>query len=263
LITLLFPNPEHSMRKILTLYFTPVVGAILILIKVPQIEVWLKSKSPHAEWYLGGILALGVIVTHVITIISPFKKYEKLEKDKWLFLNYLFKQFVRDQGLEPYHFSMNVMIIKRKIIHNLEPRKGIQSEETDRRRLRFFGRVFAFAWKSTHTSINKKLKISINQGACGKSFREGRAIWHNFEERKKFNLNKEQLDATRDLKILFCCPLFKDDEVYTGQSSDEVIGILNLESVSENSVALFGDKAKRENLSNEIIALSNICNKLL
>ena len=72
-------------REVLTLWFAPVVSVMLVALKVEEVNnVLTRNNVP--PWLIGALLAIGVIVVHVITVISPYKKYEKLEKNKWVLL---------------------------------------------------------------------------------------------------------------------------------------------------------------------------------
>ena len=250
------------MKKFSTLYLTPIIGFIIILLHLPSIERWLEGFSCYADFYIAGGLILLALINHVITVFSPFKKYKKLEREKWALLNHCVKTSVIKYAQYGIDLNFNIMVPKIVLWNNLELKKNHPVAE-DCRKWRWFSSVFKFAWVSKNNTINKQLRLSVRQGIAGKVFKEGMVIVHDFTNRELYGLNKEQINLTKHLKILISVPIEEDDEDHSETKSGKILGVMNAESSSVASLNLYNDDALRKEITNDLISLSNICSKIL
>ncbi len=81
----------------------------------------------------------------------------------------------------------------------------------------------------------------------------------------EYNFTKHQYEQTDDLVFVISCPIFKDDKYYLEQSTDNVIGVLNVESstVGANWIIERSNKNEFSRLCNEIVRISDVCSKIL
>jgi hypothetical protein len=102
--------------------------------------------------------------------------------------------------------------------------------------------------------MDKDLKLTINQGVAGLAFREG-PIVVDFDkvDRNEFNLNKEQLKATEDVRFIISTPIFEID-LHTRRLTNKIIGVVNVDSKNNT----FGELEKRKLLEKLIENCSNI-----
>src|ERR1700730_14296564 len=101
------------MRRFLTLYLTPIIGSIIILLHLPSIEHWLESFGKNADFYIAGFLILLALINHIITVYSPFEKYKKLENGKWFLLNFLIDGYIDKYSTLGIELHFNIMVPKR------------------------------------------------------------------------------------------------------------------------------------------------------
>ncbi|MGZ3851047.1 MAG: hypothetical protein ACXVKI_18085, partial [Flavisolibacter sp.] len=64
-------------------------------------------------FFIGLFLVGATILTHLITVYSPFKKYEKLEKNKWVLVDNITSKFLGQQLFSDYNIAGNIMIPKK------------------------------------------------------------------------------------------------------------------------------------------------------
>ena len=248
--------------KFLALYFAPLVGIILILLRIEKVEKYLLANG-IAPWVIGVLLAAGIILNHFITVFSPFKKYEKLEKNKWILFNELALRLKKDykKGKNGFDLRVNIMIPKRRFFFRIEPSTG----STDKKRLTWWGKVFKIVWDSEQAYTSKSLKITTNQGVCGMAYREGKLFAKDLTKDKipEYNFTASQYKLTEDLVFVISCPIFQEDSHYSGKLTNKVIGVLNIESSTKNANQIFEANVKFDELWRETINLSIVCSKIL
>ena len=248
------------MKRFLALYLTPVVAATLILLRIPQAESFLKGHD-IAPLTIGALLAAATLVNHSVNIFSPFKKYEKLEKNKWILFDRLVDDFVKQYDEKAVKLRLNIMVPERKYAYQLEPSKN----EPEQLRRSWVGQIFKVVWYSKNANVNRKLRLTINQGICGKAYQEGDIFGKDFTQPdvSTFNLSKFQLEIVRDLRMLISAPIFEPDSMYNNKPSDKIVGVLNVESLSINSPNLLSKEADRVKIYEEIASLATVCGKIL
>jgi hypothetical protein len=247
------------MARKLTLYVTPVLAVILILIRLPTIEKFLDTNFEYATLYTGFAVAGITVLTHFITVISPFKKYEKIEKSKWVIVNHLFARSLSDEYKE-FRLSGNIMVTKRTLFDHTELKNG----DPEKRKIRIFGRIFKTIWTYDGKAINKKPRLTIHQGCSGQAFSTGTIIVVDMADydTREFKLNAIQLTAIAHLKVIISCPIFGIDSHYN-ISNGKVIGILNVSSSISNAGKMINTEDKRRILTNIIVQFSKTCSLII
>jgi hypothetical protein len=250
-----------NFRKFATLWLTPLVAVLLLLLKVPGIEKFVKDLNPNAIWYAAGFLVASTLFTHYVTVFSPFKKYERWAKNRWSILDIISKPLVDKYANQGYELRINIMIAKRRLLFFLHP---LPFKGKEYRKPTFWGRIFRVIWNYGNAGVHKKLKISTKQGVCGKSFTSADTVRgaEFVTGSVKFNFNKEQKKLTENLKFVASFHVFQDGNT-AEQKSNEVVGVLNFESESEGSETLITDPTKRKQLYADIVTLANVCSKFL
>lgn len=248
--------------RFLTLYFAPFVSALLILLRVKRVDAYLIEHG-IPPWTIGVSLAAGIILVHVFTIISPYKKYEKLDKNKWVLFSYLAEKLKRDykKGKNGFDLRVNIMVPQRRILFRAEP----STKKGDKKRFSWWGKIFEIVWESEQAYTSKRLEITTNQGVCGMAYRDGKLYAKDLTGGKsdEYNFTNSQYKLTSDLTFVISCPIFKEDSHYSGRPTGKVIGVLNIESSARNANQILNSNVKFVELCEEIISISNVCSKIL
>src|SRR5690606_20285272 len=117
-------RPTSCMKRYVTLYLPPILGVIIIIVKLPEFDKWIRDQSPNAPFYIVSVLAISTISIHLINIVSPFKKYERLEHNKWVLIDRLTSHILGGSIIEGYTVRANIMIPKIAVFCRLEPPKN-------------------------------------------------------------------------------------------------------------------------------------------
>lgn len=249
------------MKKFAALYLTPLIAIALVLIKIPGVECFVKGLNGNGVLYVSFVLVIGTIFNHYITVFSPFKKYEKLAKNRWFMLEREGKIVVDKYKAQNMDLRINVMSTKKTFITHIEPFKN----NPEKRKITFFRKVFYVVWSYGNYTVNKELKITTNQGVSGKAYRSAdlvRGAEFVSGADYNFNFSAKQSELTKDLKIVASFRIFEDGNT-PEKKSDKVVGVLNFESETPGSEQLIIDLQKQKDFYDDIAALSNVCSKLL
>ena len=248
------------MKRFLALYLTPIVAAIIIFLRIPQAESYLKEVG-ISPLTIGALLAVATLINHATNVFSPFKKYEKLEKNKWILFDRLVDDFVKQYSDRGVKLRLNVMVPGRKYSYRIEP----VSPDAEKLMWSLTGKVFKVVWYSKNANVNRKLRLTVRQGICGKAYQEGDVFGKDFTrpDASTFNLSKSQQEMVSDLTLLISAPIFEPDGMYNDKPSDKVIGVLNVESLSPSSPSLLSRELDRERIYEQIASLATVCGKIL
>ncbi len=114
--------------------------------------------------------------------------------------------------------------------------------------------------------VNQQLKITTNQGVCGKAFNSADKVYGaEFVSNPKpttFKFNKKQMELTSHLVIVASFRIIEETNT-PERKSNKVVGILNAESDTASSQVLITDPARQKEFYEEIVAFSVVCNKLV
>ncbi len=133
------------MRRFLTLYFSPLVVIILAVLKIPPIEQAIKAHNDYGVWIVVGILVVGTITNHLITVYSPYKKYERWAKNRWFFLEKESKVLIDKYKAQGIDIRFNIMIPRTSLLNRIEP---FNFRGKEYRKPKFFTKLFEVIWSS-------------------------------------------------------------------------------------------------------------------
>jgi hypothetical protein len=213
------------MRRFFTLYVPPIIAAILVVIKIPGFDKWLKEQSEYSAFILGAILVGATVLTHFITVISPFKKYEKLEKNKWILVDNITSKFLGQHLFNGFNIVGNIMVPRKVFYTKLEPCIcNTAIEKIKCFRGRFGKKILKPIWLSNNHTLSKKFKITTGQGVSGKAFSDGiAAIVDITKSINDLNLNEKQKKVISGNGFVISYPIFAFDEKYS-RLGTEIIG---------------------------------------
>ena len=111
--------------------------------------------------------------------------------------------------------------------------------------------------------MDRNLRFTTNQGVCGEAYRERGIKSANLTVKNPatYNLCKEQIEKTKDLKLVISCPIRKIDED-TLELTHKVIGVVNFDSKSVGSEKLESQKLNRDEIIKKIYSYSELCSRL-
>jgi hypothetical protein len=214
-------------------------------------------------------IVFATIFIYYHSILSPFKLFEKLSKKKWDIMKQLASK-LNDDYDKKFDFNFSIMLVRPAFAYFIEPsstNKWISWLSRDRRQFSLFGRILDVVWDHGSNGVPPKFRLTINQGVCGKAFREGRETnKHNIKgavllpellSGHDFNLNSKQKRETDGLILITSCPLVISDKEIDGLRK-KVVGVLNIESRSLAAAELLAEESSRDKFYEKIANLANI-----
>lgn len=245
------------MKKFLTLFAMPFLAVILVAIKVPEIDTYLKNQNEHAGLYIGILIGACTVLTHIITVISPFKKYERIEKNKWAMMGLITSNF-SDNYFKKNKLSANVMVTKRCFFNKREPKSNGGNK------FNFFQKMFKIVWTYDNKPVDKRLALTVKQGATGMALAYGRPVLIDIKKdgHGELNLNEEQKKAIPNMEFIISCPIFALDERYNTFSST-IIGMVNVSCSVSSGRNLIEKQEDRITLTDKVMDFSKICSLII
>ncbi|MGZ3837217.1 MAG: hypothetical protein ACXVMS_02665 [Flavisolibacter sp.] len=215
-------------------------------------------------FFIGLFLVGATILTHLITVYSPFKKYEKLEKNKWVLVDNITSKFLGQQLFSDYNIAGNIMIPKKVFYTNIEPCAcTTRWEKIKCFRNRFKKKILNPIWLSGNHTLNKKFKITTNHGVSGKAFIDGVVAMVDITKSiNELNLNDKQKAVISGNGFVISYPIFEFDEKYS-RLGTKIIGVVTLSCNKVGAEELLKDAGNREILTEKIVEFSRICSLIL
>jgi hypothetical protein len=259
---------KSFISKSIVYFLAPAVTIILGLMKIPNFtEKWVP-KGTFLAGFLDYFTIAGTVLIYYFSIWAPHRKYEKAKKSKWEALEKLAKVLSEDYA--DYNLSINIMLVKRSIFYRIEPKQGMP----EKTKISVYGKVFTKARELTGYGLPIHLRLTLNQGVCGKALREG-------SETSKFNVKgvvlipefltpqietdnnftTKQRFLTKDVVFVASCPLIIKKKEEDGFKKKQ-LGVLNVESKELASAQFFVDPELRNKFYEKIANLGNIFNIL-
>lgn len=250
------------MRKFATLYITPILGVIIILIKIPEVDKWIRANYEDAPFIIVALLAGATILTHLITVISPVKKYEKLEANRWVLTDRIVPQIIGNGTFHGFPVIVNLMMPKRVFYANLEPAHG-------RNKIKcffgsFFKKMLIPVYLSKGSTLNKDFKITVNQGVSGRVFKKGTPLIVQDISKaiNDFNLTQKQISTISGQGFIAAYPVFKYDEKYK-RLSNKIIGVVTFSCSKLGSEKLMEIEENRNLLTEKMDEFANVCSLII
>ena len=146
------------------------------------------------------------------------------------------------------------------MMYRIEP----SAKDKSKTKISIADKVFKDVW-SYPNQVNKLFKITVNQGICGKTYRQAVGILTiDFvtNNASNFNLTKKQEELTKDLIFIASCPITALEEGSEEQVK-KIIGIVNIESSTKGAEKVLQNPALKDELTSQLLSFSEICSKLL
>jgi hypothetical protein len=248
--------------KFLVYVLSPLIALLLVLVRIPDFDDWLKKINPKAPLAVSIILVIGTLFSYYLTVFSPYKLLEKVAKKKWPILAERVAMLNADYNGQ-YDLSFNIMIPRRGFCYLIEPSKN----DSAKPKFSISGMVFKVIWKSENASMHPGLRLTVNQGVCGDAYRsasatnpqnvQGAALIPSEMPKYKFNFTERQKELTADLMMVASCPLIINEKGMKNEKT-RTIGVLNVECRTLGSEDLILDHVKRKEFYVKIAKLSNL-----
>ncbi|WP_028788579.1 hypothetical protein [Terrimonas ferruginea] len=249
------------MEKISLIYVLPLLSLIIILIRLPEIDRWLRNQYSNAPFLITLILGGSTILTHVITVVAPLKKYERQENNKWTIIDNLIATYLDHEIFRGSPLVANIMIPRRVFYCTREPVIG--SSVFRRISARFFVRRLDVVWLSPGNMMNKQFRITARQGITGKAYTIGRTIIRDIPGSiDQLNFTEQQRATISGNGFVASTPIFAFDRKYS-RSTQKIVGIVTFSSSIPGSEKIIESERNREILKENITEFSGICSLIL
>jgi hypothetical protein len=250
------------MEKISLIYVLPVLSLIIILVRLPEIDRWLRNHYGNAPFLITLILGGSTILTHIITVVAPLKKYERLENNKWTVIDNLIATYLDNEIFNGTPLVANIMIPKRVFYCAWEP-APIGSSVFRRMFARFFVRRLDVVWLSPGNMMNKQFRITAKQGITGKAYTTGRTIIRDIPGSiDQLNFTEQQKSTISGNGFVASTPIFAFDRKYS-RSTRKIIGVVTFSSSIPGSEQKIESEKNRQILRDNITEFSGICSLIV
>jgi len=236
------------MRRFFALLI-PILIALTGLLEIEQVKEKINEQYPSAKPYIIGFCCISALLSFIFASYLPQVRYEKLAAKRWPLLSEAVDAILLDYIA--YELNANIMVTKRKFVHNFYPKK----ENDTKKRITFFGKVFKVIWE--YQKIDPTFKMAEHQGLAGQILNKSSKItFTNNPTADTFKFHQDQKEKLKGLKIVICCPLEirKRGNVYH-------VGLLNIESKNPESVKLL-EGENWQKFQDKLNKLSKICSYL-
>lgn len=249
------------MEKISLIYVLPLLSLVIILVRLPEVDRWLRGHYNNAPFLITLILGGSTILTHVITVVAPMKKYERLENNKWMVIDNLIANYLDHEIFEGASLVANIMVPKRVFYCNREPPIG--GSVFRRISSRFFVRRLDIVWLSPGNMMNKQFRITVRQGITGKAYTVGRTLVLDVPGSiNQLNLTERQKAAISGKGFVASAPIFLYDNKYN-RRTQKVIGVVTFFCSKPGSEKMIESELIRELVTENIKEFSRACSFIL
>lgn len=252
-----------KLRWICVWIIGPIVAVVIPILKIPSITVWLTANVPDSIIIMEIVGIGGTLFIYFFSIVSPYKLYQKLAKRKWEIMKSQCQRIEKDYGSK-YKFSYNIMLVRNSTFHFLEPFKpntgGRLNIVWKSKKLSWNGQILKCAWCEGNDGVHEDLKISVNQGICGKAFKESKnasEVMGIFVDAFDSNFNEDQKNKTKDVIFVASCPLIIKEKDENEEATKRV-GVLNFETRVPAIADLIADPKEMDKFYEKIANLANI-----
>ena len=254
-----------KMKKIMIILVPTLLFIVQIILSFPSIYSYLsklakdlKLDQSIIQIAIGLILIILFIIHQCNSVLRPFNKFEKT---KLKFLDKDSSDMIKEYESHGYQLRINVMLAKRSFLGHSEPKK----KNKEKKKISFFPNKFKIIWTSENMRYHedKELNLTTNQGVCGEAFKNKAIKMANLmiKNPEEYNLNREQLEKTKNLKFVLSCPIYEIDYMNL-RFTNKVLGIVNFDGTSPGSEQLIMNQKDLEILTLKLKAFSEICSNL-
>jgi len=248
------------MKETLTKFLPLIIFGIQTSLCFVEVRSYLGIDDPDILIPIVGLVFILYLLNHYLTFLKPYQKYKRFEATKELMIDKQVEDLIsvyKDKGIP---LRVNIMTINRKFVSFIEP--GVIFG----RKICFFRRHLRPVWVSKNMDHvpDKNLCLTIRQGVAGIAVRNQKPIFAVFDKKDEeiYNLNKEQLAKTQEVKTIYSFPL-RDINKKTRRVSDRIIGTVNVDSLSDQSLKLKEDSKLLNSLAKKTQALAENCSMII
>jgi hypothetical protein len=261
-VKLVLEKTLQQMQKIALLYILPVLSIIIILVRLPEADRWLRNRYVNAPFITTAILGGSTILTHLITVVAPLRRYESWERNKWGLIDNIATGYLEHELFRNAPIVANIMIPKRVFYCSREP---LSTQRSFIRRLsaRFFVRRLDVIWLSSVHALNRQFKITTRQGVTGKAYSSGRTMIMDIPGSiHDLNLTEQQKALLSGNGFVASAPIFLFDRKYNC-FSHKVIGVVTFSCSLPGSERVIEHDKNRQLIREKITSFSTICSFIL
>lgn len=152
------------------------------------------------------------------------------------------------------------MLAKRKYFQRLEPPAH---SETPRFELRAECLEPVWVSKNMRQAQDRSLIFTTNQGVSGEAYQKEKVVFADLSSGpgEEYNLNSDQKSKTESTQFILSTPI-RELDTDTMELGDEVIGVLNIDSLDPGSETLIEDARAYESLKQTALRLSRFSSNL-
>lgn len=247
-------NGKNKFVKTFTLWIPIALFLFQVVLSMPKISTRLSISSLITQVIIAAVLLLFFFFNQFCNVYRPFKKFIKFERNKWGFLDDRADDLLKIYKRQKVDLRINLMIPKRKFRIKKNGKFYLLKKR------------FYTLWNSSNMDYEKDchLSLMIDQGVCGEAYNNrGRvAADMTVQDPAKYNLCSEQIDLTKDLKIIVSTPIFEQDEENL-RKTEKIIGIVNFDSESPGSEKLIKDVRRAKTFITKTNAFADLCSKIM
>lgn len=249
-------------RLIIAVLVPTAIFCVQTALSIPVVSDFVKGWDGRTQLGLASVLVVLFTGSQLGTLIRPFLKLARLEEAKLNILDAHAKALCdkyRAQGIE---LRANVMLPKRKWVCLLEPLE----KDDSRSKVRFCQVCLFPYWVSpnmNHAS-DRDLVFTINQGGCGRAYREAQpfGVDASITNGGTYNMNQDQIGKTAGVQFVVSFPIRQLD-LDSRRLTGKIIGVLNVDSRTHGSARLINDSASFQELTEQVENFSELCSWLL
>lgn len=252
--------PQQFSKKFLWLA-VPVLGILLKILDIPEVSAWIENRLGIPQIWIVGVSIIGLLLTYIFGAYRPLVRYEKLAQKRWVVFDTLTEKIKR---IYPrYDLRINIMVPRTRFFYFIEP----SGTNKKRRKFTLIGKVFEPVWES-ELHLDRKLRLTINQGLCGLAYRGTEKIigTRHYRNDPSANFTEKQEELLKNIRIVISLPV--SVVVRTPFRKKYVKrAVINLESKHKKSVNLVtvdstGKCLVQAHLQAELLVLSEIAASL-
>ena len=247
------------MKKLLVFILPLFLFITQVVYSFPDVTKWLGIAAFSVQLIIAVVFVLVFGLNHIFSVWIPFKRFQDFDKTKLNLLDRESKKVINAYNEKGYSLRINVMLTRHAIISNLEPKEASKPHS---KKLLFCPKLLKFHWVSRTMELegDKQMILTANQGIAGEAYRTGEIRAADFTNTgpSNYNLNAEQLERTRNLKMVISCPIWEYDHERQ-RFADKIRGVVNFDSKSHQSEKLVTDDIYFSDLKERIYAFSTLC----
>ena len=231
-----------------------------VIINYPKVSEKIKI-SENSQLIIGIVIIVFFGVYYFLDSFLPIQRYEEYIKKRHRILDSFAESLLKSYEQDGHQLRMNIMLAKPYILRSLEPSK----KKPNVTALHLWGKLFKFIWTKNmvfHGQI--QLILTTRQGCCGEAYQTGQISLADLtvQNPTRFNLNKDQIDMTKNIRFVLSCPLHKWDTKTQRIDSSKIIGVVNIDSIQSGDEIIIQNIGSLTDLTIRLKEFSKFCSLL-